>query len=116
MSQIKIDKRLTTQMVKAMEQAYHRTFKAKYGPDYEVRVMSKVWQWLDENPRELFDLLKAILVKSVPTEHKGDPLSSVSNSLFLQTVVQKAKELQEPKEPVANRRFETDDKAEPNKL
>jgi hypothetical protein len=67
----------------------------------------------DGNFRALVEILDRIEGKAV-TEHRGDPVTSISNSLFIQSVVQKAKELQE--ESVANRRFETDDKAEPSQL
>jgi len=107
---LKIEKSLGKSLEKSLTQAYHR-FTTEKGLDFG----RKFWEAVADDPKAIVEIGKLIISKCMPTltAHKGDPINSISNSLFIQSVVQKAKELQEPKEEVANRRFETDDTQEP---
>jgi hypothetical protein len=109
---LKIEKSLGKSLERSLTYAYHR-FTEEKGLEFGKRF----WEAVANDPKLIVEIGKLILAKSMPTltAHKGDPLTSVSNSLFVQSVVQKAKELQ-PKEPVANRRFETDDTGKSHKL
>lgn len=110
-NKLKIEKSLGKSLERSLAQAYHR-FTTEKGLDFG----RKFWEAVVDDPKSIVEIGKMIIAKGMPTltAHKGDPINSISNSLFLQSVVQKAKELQE--EPVANRRFETDDTKESGKL